>query len=223
MKNVVNLNNVQIYQSQGIVLKDVNLVVNQGEFVYLIGKTGLGKTSLLKTLYGELPLTEGEGTVVGYDLKKKNWKNIHLLRRHLGIVFQDFQLLNDRNVYENLKFVLDVTGWKDLKEIDRKIEEVLTQVGLQDKSYKMPYDLSGGEQNRVDIARALLNNPELILADEPTGNLDFQSSIEIMELLFNIVKLQNTAVIMATHDVLMVQKYPAKKYETMDGKLVFLG
>ena len=223
MKNVVNLKNVQIYQSQGIVLKEVNLIVNQGEFVYLVGKTGLGKTSLLKTLYGELPLSEGEGTVVGYDLKKKNWKNIHLLRRHLGIVFQDFQLLNDRNVYENLKFVLDVTGWKDIIEINRKIEEVLTQVGLQDKSYKMPYDLSGGEQNRVDIARALLNNPELILADEPTGNLDFQSSIEIMELLFNIVKTQNTAVIMATHDLLMVQKYPAKKYETMDGKLIFLG
>ncbi len=193
-----------------MVLKDVNLEVGPGEFIYLIGRTGTGKSSLLKTLYGELYLKEGEGSVVGFDLKDLNWKKIPELRRNLGIVFQDFRLLTDRNVYDNLEFVLKAIGWKDKMMIKEKIENVLSKVGLKNKAIKMPYEMSGGEQQRVDIARALLNNPKLILADEPTGNLDPDTTDEIMQLLFNICRDFQTAFIMATHDYSIIQKYPAR-------------
>ena len=197
---IVELRNANIYQGDSVVLSDVNITVNRGEFVYLVGKTGTGKSSLLKTMYGDLDLTEGDGTVVGYDLRKLDWKNIPYLRRNLGIVFQDFQLLTDRNVNNNLKFVLKATGWKDEKLMDEKIADVLDKVGLKTKGFKMPFELSGGEQQRMDIARAILNSPKLILADEPTGNLDPETSDEIMNLLFSISRDYGTAVIMATHD-----------------------
>src|SRR6185503_7621731 len=166
---IIELRHVNIYQGNNLILQDVNLTVNKGEFVYLVGKTGTGKSSLLKTLYGELPLKDGEGRVAGYDLAKLDWRKVPYLRRTLGVVFQDFQLLTDRNVNNNLKFVLKATGWSDEKLMDEKILDVLDKVGLKAKGFKMPFELSGGEQQRVDIARALLNSPKLILADEPTG------------------------------------------------------
>ena len=193
-----------------MVLNDVNFQVNKGEFVYLIGKTGSGKSSLLKTLYGDLYLTEGEGEVAGFDLKKLKWQTVPQLRRNLGIVFQDFRLLTDRNVNDNLEFVLKATGWTDKTLMKEKIDNVLSKVGLRNKGFKMPYEMSGGEQQRVDIARALLNNPKVILADEPTGNLDPDTRDEIMQLLFNICRDYNTAVIMATHDYHIIQKFPAR-------------
>ncbi|MFY7651875.1 MAG: cell division ATP-binding protein FtsE, partial [Chitinophagaceae bacterium] len=170
-ETVISLKNVNIYQGANLVLKDVNFTVNKGEFVYLVGKTGTGKSSLLKTLYGELPLQDGEASIVGFNLKEMNWKKVPFLRRNLGVIFQDFQLLTDRTVHENLRFVLKATGWKDEKLMEEKINDVLEKVGLKSKGYKMPFEMSGGEQQRVDIARALLNSPKLILADEPTGNL----------------------------------------------------
>src|SRR5436190_19363477 len=185
-EKIVEIKNANIYQGNNLVLQDVNITVNRGEFVYLVGKTGTGKSSLLKTLYGDLVLKEGEGTVVGFNLKEMDWKKVPFLRRNLGVVFQDFQLLTDRNVNENLKFVLKATGWQDEKLMDEKIADVLDKVGLKSKGFKMPFELSGGEQQRVDVARALLNSPKLILADEPTGNLDPETSDEIMQLLFNI-------------------------------------
>jgi len=206
----VFLKDVQIYQGKSLVLGNVNLEVNKGEFVYLIGKTGTGKSSLLKTLYGDLPLQEGNAHVAGFELKGLNWKTVPLLRRNLGIVFQDFQLLTDRNVNDNLEFVLKATGWTDKALIKEKIESVLEKVGLRAKGYKMTYEMSGGEQQRVDIARALLNNPKLILADEPTGNLDPETTDKIMQLLFTICRDYNTAVVMATHDYSILQKYPAR-------------
>ncbi len=206
----VLLKGAQIYQGKSLILGDVNLEVRKGEFVYLIGKTGTGKSSLLKTLYGDLPLKEGEGTVAGFELKDLSWKTVPLLRRNLGIVFQDFQLLTDRNVQDNLEFVLKATGWKDKALIREKIENVLEKVGLRAKGYKMTYEMSGGEQQRVDIARALLNNPKLILADEPTGNLDPETTDKIMQLLFTICRDYHTAVVMATHDYGIIQKYPAR-------------
>ncbi len=206
----VSLRNAQIYQGKTLVLGDVSFEVKRGEFVYLIGKTGTGKSSLLKTLYGDLPLKEGEGTVAGFDLKQLTWKTVPLLRRNLGIVFQDFQLLTDRNVSDNLEFVLKATGWKDKALIKEKIESVLDKVGLRAKGYKMTYEMSGGEQQRVDIARALLNNPKLILADEPTGNLDPETTDKIMQLLFTICRDYHTAVVMATHDYGIIQRYPAR-------------
>lgn len=217
---IVELKNVNIYQGNSLVLQDVNLTVNRGEFVYLVGKTGTGKSSLLKTLYGELPLTEGEGIVAGHNLKGMDWKKVPFLRRDLGVVFQDFQLLTDRNVNENLRFVLRATGWKDEKLMKEKIDDVLDKVGLKSKSFKMPYEMSGGEQQRVDIARALLNSPKLILADEPTGNLDPETSDEIMQLLFHITKDYNTSVIMATHDFIVIDKYPARMLKTERGKVM---
>ena len=216
---ILELKNVNIYQGESLILSDVNIVVNKGEFVYLVGKTGTGKSSLLKTLYGDLTLKEGTGTVVGYDLKHMDWKNVPYLRRNLGVVFQDFQLLTDRNVNGNLKFVLKSTGWKDDKLMDEKIADVLDKVGLKTKGFKMPFELSGGEQQRVDIARALLNSPRLILADEPTGNLDPETSDEIMQLLFHICKDYGTTIIMATHDYMVLNKFPARTIKTERGRV----
>jgi cell division transport system ATP-binding protein len=199
------------------------LNVQKGEFVYLVGKTGTGKSSLLKTLYGELTLTEGVGHVVGFNLKEMDWKKLPFLRRNLGVVFQDFQLLSDRNVNENLSFVLKATGWQDEQLIQQKIDDVLNKVGLQNKGFKMTYEMSGGEQQRVDIARAMLNSPKMILADEPTGSLDPETSDEIMQLLFQIAKEEGTAIIMATHDYMVVNKFPARTLTTEGGRLVDKG
>src|SRR3954467_9640551 len=217
---IVELRNANIYQGKSLILQDVNINVNKGEFVYLVGKTGTGKSSLLKTLYGDLPLKEGEGMVAGYDLRQMNWKKVPFLRRSLGVVFQDFQLLTDRNVHENLKFVLRATGWKDKKLMEEKINDVLEKVGLKSKGFKMPFEMSGGEQQRVDIARALLNSPKLILADEPTGNLDPETSDEIMQLLFHISHDFGTSIIMATHDFLVIKNYPSRMLTTERGKVL---
>lgn len=207
-ETILSLENANIYQGKTPVLHDVNLKIEKGEFVYLIGKTGSGKSSLLKTLYGELPLKEGEGMVAGFDLRQMNLKKIPFLRRKMGIVFQDFKLLTDRNVYDNLDFVLRATGWDDPRKRKARIEEVLEMVHLPAKSYKKTYEMSGGEQQRVDIARALLNSPELILADEPTGNLDPETTDVIMELLLTISLETQASVLMATHDYSILQKYP---------------
>lgn len=218
-QSIVELKNVNIYQGENLILSDVNISVDKGEFVYLVGKTGTGKSSLLKTLYGDLTLKEGEASVVGYNLKEMDWKKVPFLRRSLGVVFQDFQLLTDRNVNDNLKFVLRATGWKDEKLMDEKIADVLDKVGLKTKGFKMPFELSGGEQQRIDVARALLNSPRLILADEPTGNLDPQTSDEIMQLLFHICKDYGTAIVMATHDYMVITKFPARTIKTERGKV----
>jgi cell division transport system ATP-binding protein len=211
---IIQIRNANIYQGQNLILNNIQLSVYPGEFVYLVGKTGTGKSSLLKTLYGELPLTSGEGWVAGFNLRELDWKKVPYLRRNLGVVFQDFQLLTDRNVTDNLRFVLRAIGWTDEKLIQEKIADVLDKVGLKSKGFKMPFELSGGEQQRVDIARALLNSPKLILADEPTGNLDPETSDEIMRLLFQIARDYNTAVVMATHDYIVVQRYPARTIRT---------
>lgn len=217
--DVISLESVHIFQGNNMILHEVNLNILPGEFVYLIGKTGSGKSSLLKTLYGELPLKEGKGTVAGMDLKKMGPSRIHLLRRKLGIVFQDFQLLSDRNSAENLDFVLRATGWKDEKKRKTRIAEVLAMVGLSTKDFKMPFELSGGEQQRLGIARALLNDPELILADEPTGNLDPEVADDIMKLLKEISN-KGTAVFMATHDYRLINKFFGKIYRCESGKIV---
>ncbi len=217
---IVQLTNVNIYQGNSLILSDVNITINRGEFVYLIGKTGTGKSSLLKTLYGDLSLREGHGHVVGFDLKKMDWKKVPYLRRNLGVVFQDFQLLTDRNVHDNLKFALKATGWQDQKQMEEKINDVLDKVGLKTKGFKMPYELSGGEQQRVDIARALLNSPKLILADEPTGNLDPETSDGIMQLLFRICREDGTALVMATHDYIVLQKFPSRVLRTENGQVI---
>ncbi|ASZ15131.1 ATP-binding cassette domain-containing protein [Chitinophaga pendula] len=216
----IQLSNVNIYQGNSLILSDVNITVNRGEFVYLIGKTGTGKSSLLKTLYGDLPLREGAGQVVGFDLKKMDWKKVPYLRRNLGVVFQDFQLLTDRNVHDNLKFALKATGWTDNKQMEDKITDVLDKVGLGTKGFKMPYELSGGEQQRIDIARAMLNSPKLILADEPTGNLDPETSDGIMQLLFRICREDGTTIVMATHDYIVLQKFPSRVLRTENGQVV---
>jgi cell division transport system ATP-binding protein len=203
-----------------LILQDVNFEINKGEFVYLVGKTGTGKSSLLKTLYGELTITEGVASVVGFDLRQMDWKKVPFLRRNLGVVFQDFQLLTDRNVHENLRFVLQATGWKDERLIEEKINDVLEKVGLKAKGFKMPYEMSGGEQQRVDIARALLNSPKLILADEPTGNLDPETSDEIMQLLIQIAKDYGSTVVMATHDFIVINRYPSRMLKTEGGRVI---
>jgi len=219
-ESIVLIQNANIYQGENLVLGNVNLEVKRGEFVYLVGKTGTGKSSLLKTLYGELPLREGEGRVAEFHLRKLTWKTVPFLRRTIGVVFQDFQLLTDRNVNENLKFVLKAIGWKDEKLMNEKIADVLDKVGLKSKGFKMPYEMSGGEQQRIDIARALLNSPKLILADEPTGNLDPETSDEIMQLLFSISRDYGTAIIMATHDYMVIRKFPARMVRTESGHIV---
>ena len=219
-ETIIDVRNANIYQGDSLVLEDVNLKVNKSEFVFLVGKTGTGKSSLLKTFYGELTLREGQGTVVGYDLRQLTWKTVPYLRRNLGVVFQDFQLLTDRNVNDNLKFVLKAIGWKDEKLMNEKIADVLDKVGLRSKGFKMPYEMSGGEQQRVDIARALLNSPKLILADEPTGNLDPETSDEIMQLLIHISRDYGTAVVMATHDYIVIQKFPARMVRTEMGRVI---
>jgi len=218
-QSIIELKDVNIYQSNNLILSGVNISVDKGEFVYLVGKTGTGKSSLLKTLYGDLELVDGQGWVVGHNLKEITWKTVPFLRRNLGVVFQDFQLLTDRNVNENLRFVLKATGWKDEKLIKDRIADVLEKVNLQSKGFKMPFELSGGEQQRVDIARALLNSPRLILADEPTGNLDPETSDEIMNLLFHICKDYDTTIVMATHDYMVINKFPARTIKTENGKV----
>ena len=222
-ETVVSINQAKIYQGNNLILDDVNFTVQKGEFVYLVGKTGTGKSSLLKTLYGELELQHGMGSVVGFDLKGMDWKKVPFLRRNLGVVFQDFQLLTDRNVHENLRFVLQATGWQDERLIEEKINDVLDKVGIKSKGFKMPFEMSGGEQQRVDIARALLNSPKLILADEPTGNLDPETSDEIMQLLIQIAKDYGTAVIMATHDFIVINRYPSRILKTEGGKVLDSG
>lgn len=217
---VLKIERANIYQGESLILSDVNITVSKSEFVYLVGKTGTGKSSLLKTLYGELPLQEGIVSVAGFDLKGMTWKTVPYLRRNIGIVFQDFQLLTDRNVHDNLEFVLRATGWTNEKEIEDKISDVLGKVGLKTKGFKYPYELSGGEQQRVDIARALLNSPRLILADEPTGNLDPETTDEIMRLLIQLGRDLGTAIVMATHDYMVINKFPARVIRTEGGKVI---
>lgn len=215
---IISLKNTAIYQKLSLVLSNVNLEIMPGEFVYLIGRVGSGKTSLLKTIYGELPISEGEGYVAGYDLRLLRGNDLSFLRRKIGMVFQDFQLLSDRNVFDNLAFVLSATGWKDKLKIKNRIHEVLERVAFQYKEDKFPHQLSGGEQQRVVIARALLNDPEIILADEPTGNLDPDTSIELMELLLSICK-NGRAIFMVTHNYEVIRKFPARTLKCENGVL----
>ena len=216
---ILQLKDVAVYQNNNLILSNINLAIGKGELVYLIGKTGSGKSSLIKLLYGDLPLTQGQGKVVGFNLKKLNEDKIPLLRRKLGVVFQDFKLLTDRSVYDNLAFVLKATGWTDKIAIKNRIKEVLTKVKMETKDFKFPHELSGGEKQRVAIARALLNNPELILADEPTGNLDPETSVEIMQVLKEI-NASGRTILMATHDYALILKFPSKTLKC-DGERVF--
>ena len=216
---IIEIKNASIFQRENLVLSGVNLTLHKGEFIYLIGRTGSGKSSLLKTLYGELPARDGTFRVAGYDLTKLKRKDIPYLRRKIGIVFQDFQLLFDRSVEKNLEFVLGATGWTDKAEISRRIDEVLAKVGLADKRKSMPHQMSGGEQQGVAIARALLNDPDVIIADEPTGNLDPDTTLEVMKLLRRISE-NGTAVLMATHNYTLMQKYPSRIANCKNGTVV---
>lgn len=215
---LLNINNVSIYQYDKLILSGINLTINKGELIYVIGKTGVGKSSFIKTLYADLPLKVGEISFMGYELSKIKEKEIPYLRRKIGIVFQDFQLLSDRSIHENLAFVLGATNWKDKSKIEAKIEEVLSKVNMYEHANKMPHQLSGGEQQRVAIARALLNDPDFILADEPTGNLDPITSVEIMEVLKDINK-QGKSILMATHDYALILKNPSKTLKIEDGTI----
>lgn len=217
-QTILSLKDVSIYQDNNLVVSDINLDVNKGDFIYFIGKTGSGKSSFLKVLYGDLALKEGQGTIVDYDLTTLKEKDIPYLRRKLGVVFQDFKLLADRSVKDNLLFVLKATGWIDKQEMEDQIQEVLTKVGMSNFASKMPHQLSGGEQQRIAIARALLNDPELILADEPTGNLDPQTKLEIMEVL-RTINANGKTIIMATHDYALLLKFPAKTLKFEEGKV----
>ena len=216
---IIEIKNASIFQQENLVLSNVNLTLHKGEFIYLIGRTGSGKSSLLKTMYGELPARDGIFRVAGYDLTQLKRKDIPYLRRKIGIVFQDFQLLSDRTVEKNLSFVLGATGWTDSAEISKRIDEVLAMVGLADKRYSMPHQMSGGEQQGVAIARALLNAPDVILADEPTGNLDPDTTLEVMKLLRSISE-SGTAVLMATHNYTLMQKYPSRIANCKNGTVV---
>ncbi|SDE65070.1 cell division ATP-binding protein FtsE [Riemerella columbipharyngis] len=220
--DIIILKNAKIVQKNFTVLDHVNLNIKKGRFCYLIGKTGSGKSSLLKTLYGHLPLKSGSGMVAGYDLSKLRTSDIPNLRRNLGIVFQDFQLLTDRSVEKNLHFVLRATGWKDKHKIEQRIDEVLESVGMKTKKHKNPHQLSGGEQQRIAIARALLNKPKLILADEPTGNLDPETSNDIMTLLKRVAQENHSAVVMATHDYHMIQNFPGEAIRCNNGMVTVL-
>lgn len=217
-QSVLSLQGANIYQGNTLILSNINIDVKRGEFIYLIGKTGSGKSSFMKTLYADLPLVEGEGHIADFDLKTLKENKIPFLRRSIGIVFQDFKLLPDRNVQNNLMFVLRATGWKKDNEMRTRIEECLSKVGMAPYAQKMPHQLSGGEQQRVAIARALLNDPEIILADEPTGNLDPQTSVEVMEVLKDINQNGRT-ILMATHDYALLLKYPAKTIKCENGKI----
>lgn len=210
---------VKICQDERTILSDISLEIEEGQFIYILGEVGCGKTSLLKTIYGELPIAAGEATVLGYDMTAMRTRQLPKLRRQLGIVFQDFQLLRDRTVDENLDFVLRATGWKKKIDRERRIIEVLEEVGLPDKTRHMPYELSGGEQQRVCIARALLNKPKLLLADEPTANLDIENGTRVMELLNNI-RLQGTGVVMTTHNEQWVRAFPGIVWRCREGKII---
>lgn len=216
---VIRLDNVDVYQQKHLVLTNVNLQIDKGEFVFLIGQTGSGKSSLLKVIYGDIHIASGEGHAGGYDLKKLTEKDVPFLRRKLGIVFQDFQLLTDRTIEDNLRFVMHATGWKDKNLISDRIQDVLEKVGLRSKMKKMPHEISGGEQQRVVVARALLNDPEIILADEPTGNLDPETSEEIMLLLKEISR-SGTSVLMATHDYHLIRTFPSRIIKCENGRVI---
>ncbi len=219
LDTIIEFKNVSIFQKKNLVLSNINFSIAKGEFVYLIGKTGSGKSSILRTLYADLKLTQGQAHIAGFDLHNLKTKDIPYLRRKLGIVFQDFQLLSDRSVHDNLLFVMKATGWKNKQEIEQRISDVLDKVSLATKGYKMPHELSGGEQQRVAIARALVNNPDVILADEPTGNLDPETSDEIIKLLFEISK-SGRAVLMATHDYALMNRFPSRTLKCENGTLV---
>lgn len=219
VSKVIDIKEGKIFQQKEMVLQDIQFQLGNDEFAYMIGKTGSGKSSLLKCLYGEVPLNAGSGTVAGYDLTKLKRSDIPMLRRQLGIVFQDFQLLTDRNVVENLYFIMKSTGWKEKKSMQKRAEEILQLVGLESKIKTKPYALSGGEQQRLSIARALVNRPKLILADEPTGNLDPETSEEIMQLLIAVAREEKSAILMATHDMTIVEKYPGRVIRVENGTL----
>ena len=218
---VVRLAHADIYQADHLVLHDVNIELEQGAFVYLIGKTGSGKSSILKTIYGALPLQKGEGVVAGYDLRKIKVRHLYRLRRRLGMIFQDFNLLYDRSMEDNLRFVLRATGWKDRRKIDMRIDEVLAQVGLKYMKHKMPHELSGGEQQRVAISRALLNSPDLLIADEPTGNLDPDTSDDILKLLYGLNKDRQMTILFATHDYRLIEQYPSRVMRCHGGRILY--
>lgn len=218
LDTIIELKNAALFQKHNLVLTDVSITIDKGEFVYLVGKTGSGKSSLLRTLYADLPLLQGEGSIAGYDLKKLKSKEIPFLRRKLGIIFQDFQLLPDRSINDNLLYVMKATGWKDKVQMQKRMQEVLEKVHLGTKGFKMPHELSGGEQQRVVIARALINDPEVILADEPTGNLDTETAQEIIGLLYEISKA-GRAVLIATHDFHLFEKFTGRTIRCEGGRI----